>query len=158
LKWFLQCQKHAIKLFVGCCFKNKSEIRHQLHLAILRQVDKIRKFCMSITAAYYNDNIFLKHRKKRSSGGSTVTSADDGCCMSTGICHSNKIRKFCMSITAAYYNDNIFLKHRKKRSSGGSTVTSADDGRCMSTGICHSNGRYLIRAPSSGIYETKNPH
>jgi hypothetical protein len=29
-------------------------------------------------SAYYNDDIFLKHRKKRSSGGSTVSSAGHG--------------------------------------------------------------------------------
>jgi hypothetical protein len=40
-------------------------------------------------SAYYNDNIFLKHRKKRSSGGSTVLSADDGRWMSRGICRLN---------------------------------------------------------------------
>jgi hypothetical protein len=39
--------------------------------------------------AYYNDNFFLKHRKKRSSGGSTVSSADNGRWMSTCICRSN---------------------------------------------------------------------
>jgi hypothetical protein len=40
-------------------------------------------------SAYYNDNIFLKHRKKRSSGGSIVLSAGDSHWMSTGICRSN---------------------------------------------------------------------
>jgi hypothetical protein len=34
-------------------------------------------------------NFVLKHGKKRSSGGSTVSSADDGCWMSTVICRSN---------------------------------------------------------------------
>jgi hypothetical protein len=37
----------------------------------------------------YNNNIFLKHRKKRPSGSSTVSSAYDDRWMSTGICHSN---------------------------------------------------------------------
>jgi hypothetical protein len=32
---------------------------------------------------YYNDNIFMKNCKKRSSGGSTISSADDGRWMST---------------------------------------------------------------------------
>jgi hypothetical protein len=40
-------------------------------------------------AANNNDNFFLKHRKKRPSGGSTVSSAYDGRWMLTGICRSN---------------------------------------------------------------------
>jgi hypothetical protein len=41
------------------------------------------------SAAYYNDKFFLKHRKRTSSGGSTVSSAGDNRWMSTGICRSN---------------------------------------------------------------------
>jgi hypothetical protein len=39
--------------------------------------------------AYYHELLFLKHGKKRSSGGSTVSSAGDSRWMSTGICRSN---------------------------------------------------------------------
>jgi hypothetical protein len=68
-------------------FQNNNNNKAKLRPALYMHTNEGKNQYWAIPA-HYNDNIFLKHRKKRSSGGSTVSSADDGRWMSTGICRS----------------------------------------------------------------------